>query len=234
MTKSKAAFLMSAQALFGLGRRVYFWTFTFKNTYPDWWYPAAWRKFALAVYNLYGGDVCGLRVIEAHKEHGLHYHLLVNRRMSIHLIRRIATPLGIFWIHVSKRAVPFAAALYVSKYVTKYGPKLHEGIHRWNTFGAFQAVKKNSVIIDSPYMRARRRWVKTKVPYGYEELLRRVFEVHGCRGLRECARKLREGKLMSAATMASPHLVITPRGGLKYFAPIPIQKQIKVASVKST
>lgn len=234
MNKSKAAFLLSAEKLFSLGEKVYFWTFTFKNVYPDWWYPKHWRIFAQKIGNLYGGYVCGLRVLEAHEEHGLHYHLLVNRRLSIHHIRRIAEPLGIFWVHVHKKPVNIGTAHYLAKYLAKDSPKLH-GVHRWGTFGSFRGVKVNDVEIESDYMTARRRMIGTsKIPIGWESVVQRVYAVHGEKGMAGCIKALKDGKLATAAAYVSPHVSITPKGGLKYFAPIPHSRRIAVRCVKSS
>lgn len=232
MTKSKAAFLLSAQKLFDIGDKVYFWTFTFKNVYPDWWYPYHWRIFARDVGNLYGGYVCGLRVLEPHDQHGLHYHLLVNRRLSIHLIRRIAERVGMFWIHVSRKSVDIGTAHYLAKYLSKKGPRLH-GVHKWGTFGCFRGVRVNDIVIESDYMNARRRIVGTrKVPIGWEYVLRRVHDIHGDRGMEACFKKLSDGKLASAASFVSPHIEITPKGGIRYFAPIPANRRIPVRCVR--
>lgn len=233
MTKSKAAFLLTCEKLFDIGDPVYFWTFTFKNVYPDWWYPAAWRVFIREVGDIYGGMFYGVRVIEPHDEHGLHYHMLINRRISIHHVRRIAGKVGIFWVDVVKRPVDRAASFYLAKYLTKDTYRLY-GVHRWHTVGALVSVRVNDVEVDSSYMRARRICVgRQKVPYGYEELLRRVYETHGFDALARCAHYLRQGKLASACVLYSPNIELTEKGGLRYI-PAPPSKRIRYMCVKST
>lgn len=215
MNKSKAAFLLSAQRLFAeFPHSMYFWTFTFEDVYADWWYPEIWRKFSYEVNHLYGGYVCGLRVIEPHEQHGLHYHLLVNRRLSVHLIRRIGKKYGMGRIDVER--CNYGAALYLSKYLAKRTHKMF-GVRRWHTFGAYRGVAVNSIEIDSSYMRARREvLVKEKVPIGYERLLEGSFRLHGKAGLRKCYDFLRQGKTMSACMMVNPNVELTPKGGLRY------------------
>jgi len=213
MTKTKAAYLLSAQSLFELGRPIYFWTFTFKNVYPDWWYPQSWRKFCRDVGNMYGGYICGLRVLEAHQEHGLHYHLLVDKRLNIHTMRRLSARVGMFWIRVERKPVDFGSAIYLSKYLIKDGPKLF-GLHRWGTFGCFHHTSKSSVEIDSPYMRLHRNHVKGRLKIGCEELLRKAYDMNGRLGFLSCLRFLELGDRINACLVVNNRIRLTEYGGL--------------------
>jgi len=242
MTKTQAAFIMSVDRLFEISKRVYFWTFTFKNTYPDWWYPVAWSRFSRDVKNLYGGYICGLRVVEPHPNgHGLHYHLLVNRRMSIYFIRRIGERYGMGRISVDKRPAGPHSGKYLSKYLVKDVERPLHGVARWGPFGNFCHVRKNDVVIESPYMECRRRWVMGKVAIGYETIIRRVWELHGEIGMVKVIGLLEKGRTAKACSMVSPHVRVTSKGGLQwsvnprkymrlYERPIPFQIQRHVSA----
>ena len=187
-TKSKAAFLLSAERLFSFGENVYLWTFTFDDVYDDCQYAYLWHGFSLAIGGLYGGYLAGLRVVEVHPggrlglgSHGLHYHLLVNRRLNVHMVARLGKRWHIGWIHVVKRKIDYGSALYLAKYMSKGRREDNlRGIRRWACMWMLRGVKKNEVRVESPYMVARRRVLgREKVPIGWEELLRQVFDLGG-------------------------------------------------------
>jgi len=218
-TKSQAAFILSALRLFEIGHPVYFWTFTFAKVYHDWQYPPLWAKFARDIYHLYGGYICGLRVVEPHEEHGLHYHLLVNQRISIHLVRRIAKRYGIFWIHVHRKPVSIGTAYYLAKYLTKKAPKLF-GPKRWGTFGGFHHCRKSDVVLSSPYTKARRKLAPSRrIPYNQELLLIRSFNSGGYAKMKRCTKLLRFGKVMSAAALSHSCAVVENKHIVRPFSP---------------
>jgi hypothetical protein len=217
MTKTKAAFLMTCDRLFASYPKVYFWTFTWKKVWNDWDYPHAWRGFIRDLNDRYGHYICGIRVLEPHVSHGLHYHMLCNLRVSVWEVRRIGKQYGIGRVHVDK-AGPHSA-MYLSKYLNKDSPKLH-GVSRWHTVGPFVGVNVNQIIIESDYMNARRKVVVEQLPFGYEELLHRVFDLHGEYGLKVCYDFLKQGMTGHACLCYSPHVQLTPKGGLVSRRPI--------------
>jgi len=150
-SKSQCAFVMSVRKLFEESSQVYFWTFTFVQVMPDWYYPRSWNVLMKDVQNLYGGMLQGLRVLEVHPGgHGLHYHALVNRRICVHLINRMAKKVGMGITHVQRADV--GAGEYLAKYLIKENP-LWPGMRRWGTIGGFRQVKKNNIRIDSVFHR---------------------------------------------------------------------------------
>lgn len=220
LTKSRAAFLMTCEKLFDCAKRkrqqTYFWSFTFKRTYHDWDYPLLWHGFIRELRNLHWG-MCGVRVIEPHVEHGLHYHAIIDTRVSVHVVRAIGRKYGIGRVLVER--CDMGAAIYLSKYLTKHGPPMFSRTGRrlakWHTIGAFEGVRKNAVWIDSPYMRARRRIVQEKVEFGYEELLRRAFEIGNESMLAKCYGFLRAGRTASACRCVDRRLFINQEGRLR-------------------
>lgn len=149
VTKSKAAFLMSADRMFEIFPKVYFWTFTWPTPMPDWRYGQSWNSFVKKMQWFFGNTVAGLRVWEIHPafySHGLHCHALINRRLNIHLVRRLAKRAGMghCWV---VRANP-DTKFYLAKYMTKENG-LTEGMRQWGTIGGFKQVKKNSIVVES-------------------------------------------------------------------------------------
>lgn len=127
---------------------LYFWTFTFVDTMPDWYYSRCWSRFIADLQNHYGGQVKGVKVIEAHVTHGLHYHCIINKRLSVHLVRRIGKKYGLGRNHVCK--VKSATIFdYLAKYLQKDIGELHDNVAKWGTIGTFKGVKVKDVVVES-------------------------------------------------------------------------------------
>jgi hypothetical protein len=169
-TKSQAAFILTCQRLFeSCSGKMYFWTITSVKVMHDWQYPIVWRRMSRSLQNL--GLVFGVRVLEPHREHGLHYHLLINRRLSVHIMRRLANKAGFGFkgqfprVHVC--VADSGVSFYLAKYLAK-GGKLWPGLHRWGTIGGYQQTKVHSIEIDSVTMRAF-RVVRGTMKWRYHE-----------------------------------------------------------------
>lgn len=153
MTKSEFAFRESAAKLFEQNRKIYFWSFTMKQILPDWHYAGVWRRFSRDLQNLYGGTLKGLRVIELHESHGIHWHALLNKRVWVVEVRRIGERYGIGWIKALR--ANYGSVDYLCKYLGKqaHETKFFARCCRWGTVGGFRGVRKSDVEIDSPYHR---------------------------------------------------------------------------------
>lgn len=151
ITKTEFAFRASAEKLFDDYPEVYFWSFTMKKVMSDWCYSGVWKRFMHDVGQIYGGCLRGLRVVELHKSHGLHWHCLLNKRVWIGEVLRIGKRYGVGRMHVKRcnRGV----IDYLIKYVSKDfgGPKINAGIRRWGTIGGFVGVRVASVEVESPF-----------------------------------------------------------------------------------
>lgn len=129
MNKSKQAFLFSAENLSQQG--LYMWTLTFrellavKDTRKRW-------NHLLTLMRRRWPDLCGLRVFELHKIHGLHVHLVTNRRIDVNVVRALAKQAGWGRVHVER--IPPDRAAYLAKYLGKDRP---EALHGWRLWGAF-------------------------------------------------------------------------------------------------
>lgn len=156
MTISEYAFRASAEKLFREEKIIYFWTFTLKSVYPDWYYGETWRRFIVDISNLYGGTLKGLKVIELHKDHGLHWHALLNKRIWVGEVRRIGKRYGIGWVYVVNHPATLGAIDYLSKYLTKGFKKeqpMYAKCSRWGTVGGFQGVRVKDVVVESEFHR---------------------------------------------------------------------------------
>lgn len=178
LTKSKAAFLLTAERLFTKKEKVYFWTFTFYHLQSDWDGAQLFSKFLNHLRKTLGGDWGGVRVVELHREHGVHYHALINRRLAVDIVRRIAKYYAIGRIFVEK-AHP-DAAIYLSKYLTKQrtGPKTQSGrnARRWAAFGPIQKTRISDLVNDSPMWQFRREHRLPFTGYRHEHLLTRAWD----------------------------------------------------------
>lgn len=154
-TRSQAAFTLSALKLFDEHPRVYFWTFTMTKCVADWRAMQAWMYGWQRVYDWYGTYVFGLRVVEAHKKHGLHFHMLqAGLRMSVHVVRKAMKPFGFGRIHVVK--ADRGSILYLCKYLTKDNDLL-KGARSWASVGGFGHCPVRNVEMDSMFHRNLKR-----------------------------------------------------------------------------
>lgn len=158
--KSKVAFWLTAERLFKSNVHVYFWTFTFAVLHSD---TEASKLFTQFLYHLrrsLGGDWGGVRVAELHKEHGVHFHALINRRLAVDWVRRIGKCHGIGRIHVCKARRD--AVDYLGKYLTKQreGPRHEKSgrrMRRWAAFGPVARTRVSDLVNDSPMWVFRRK-----------------------------------------------------------------------------
>lgn len=143
---------------------MYFWTFTFPYKMPDWRYSYLWEAFATWLRDRYRDELVlyGIKVVERHPGgHGLHYHAVINHRICIHELKRVARRFGmgeVMWVERVKSRP--GVGMYLEKYLEKdFGHKFYPGIRRWSTFGGFPSVRVQDVVLDTPITRALKRFV---------------------------------------------------------------------------
>ena len=178
MTKTSAAFRFTAGNLWQNGFRVYFWTFTFVDALPAWEASRRFTAFVNHLQKVLGGDWGGVRVVELHKEHGCHYHALINRRLSVDIVRRVSRCYGFGRIHVC--VADEGAAGYLAKYLTKQveGPKTLSGrnARRWASFGLIRRTRVSDVQNESPEWVFRREHKLPFISYVWEGYLRQCWD----------------------------------------------------------
>jgi hypothetical protein len=159
MSKSKQAFLFSAERLGEQG--LYMWTLTFrellalKDTRKRW-------NYLLTLMKRRWLELCGLRVFEMHKEHGLHVHLITNRRIYVNEVRRLAKKAG--WGRVNVKRVPPERAAYLAKYLGKARPEAMHGWRLWGAFGRWDWSRVGDVTTESLLTET---WRECSVKYGW-------------------------------------------------------------------
>jgi len=185
-SRSQASFVLSVLRLFSLNKPVYFWTFTFVKVHDEWQYSKLWAAFIKGLEYAHGnrsgrGRLFGLRVVEPHEQHGLHYHALLNVRLSVHIVRRVGRRFGIGRVHVDR--VQSSDAPIVAMYLAKYLAKRKEfatRIRSWGAIGGMLVCRGKDVEIDSPYSRVRSELVgSNKLNYATSSYLYHMSRLRG-------------------------------------------------------
>jgi len=145
MNKSKAAFLFSAENLAKTG--LYMWTFTFAEVLDIKDTRKRWNHF-LTLMKRRWPDLCGLRVFELHKSHGLHVHLITNRFVDVNECRPMAKKAGWSRVHVQK--VSAERAQYLAKYLSKEREPCFKRWRLWAAFGDWERSKVKDIELDTP------------------------------------------------------------------------------------
>jgi len=167
ISRTKAAFLFSCDRFFAKHKKVYFWTVTFKSVPIN--DEAAMEEWQLLRRRLHWifPKVEGLRVCELHRSHGIHFHFLINIRIPVRRMKRIAhgsgrlvgrncyLDFGRMWAVTCDKGT----ANYLSKYLTKSYRQNNEfgGRRRWGTIGGFKQTKCKDIEIVTEALKNRRR-----------------------------------------------------------------------------
>lgn len=159
MSKSKQAFLFSAERLAEQG--LYMWTMTFrellavKDTRKRW-------NYLLTLMKRRWPELCGLRVFEMHKRHGLHVHMITNRRIDVNEVRQLVRKAG--WGREHVKRVPPELAKYLAKYLGKDRPGAFHGWRLWGAFGKWEWNRVSDVVMESGLSKA---WQQCKQELGW-------------------------------------------------------------------
>ena len=136
------------------------WTFTFRALNADWDCSKYFSNFLreLQKRNWCPDGLGGVKVAELHKEHGVHFHALVNRRLPIDYVRKLWRRYGGGRLHVC--VADIGAAKYLSKYLSKGKEKpFAESGGRGRSWASFGEVRKTRVcdlVNESPEWTFRR------------------------------------------------------------------------------
>jgi len=151
MKKTKAAFLLATQIL--AEQPLYMWGLTFmevldiKDTRKRW-------NHLLTLIKRQWPELCGLRVFEMHKMHGLHVHLLTNRFIDVNVMRALAKKAG--WGRINVKRIPAERAAYLAKYLSKDRAECLKSWRLWAGFGPWDWTKVKDAVSDSPFSRIYR------------------------------------------------------------------------------
>lgn len=218
LTKSQAAFRHQALNLAEDYPTLYFWTVTFYTLHADFEAFQLFSRFLNHLQKVVGKGWGGVRVAELHKEHGVHFHLVVTERLAADLVRRVGRCYGIGRVNVKVVHDVPGAIDYLAKYLTKKGeaPKTKTGrtARRWATFGQ---VKRRTRVKDmenaSDYWLYR---VSNNLPwisYRAEILLKRAWLI-GEQQFKSCWFCLRRNLWRDAWGLATEKAIATGLGAI--------------------
>lgn len=160
LSKSQLAFKWSIEELYKIshmhGRRLYFWTFTFRECLPVDDACELWSQL-LSTLRMVNYRMFGVRRFELHPGgHGLHVHMILDERIDVNKIRPIAQSIGFGRIHVRRLgATDLEEALkYMTKYLSKGDrPPCLKGKRLWACCGGFEGCLVKNIKTDSPFTR---------------------------------------------------------------------------------
>ncbi len=146
-SRSKAAFLMSAEALAEISQRLYFWTFTWAEILPVSECRRTWNRFTNLLHGNTSERFAALRVWELHPGgHGLHVHMLTNERIDVNVVRCLLARAGMGVVcHV--RGARLGDEAYMAKYMRK-GRRI-PGVRQWAKLGKWQHVRCGGLVFES-------------------------------------------------------------------------------------
>lgn len=175
MRKTQVAFEFSVERLAERGR-LYFWTFTFKEKLDIKDTRKRWNHL-LTLMKQTWPQMCGLRVFELHKSHGLHVHLLTDRFIDVNRARELAKRAG--WGRIHLKRIPATKATYLGKYLSKERPPCFKRWRLWAAFGKeWSPTKVADLEKRSAFGTAYRYFAITHGWFGNRGFLKRVKTVN--------------------------------------------------------
>lgn len=179
MTKTEAAFHLSCDHLAEQGR-LYMWTFTFAEVLDIKATRKRWNHLLTLIRRKWP-EACGLRVFELHREHGLHVHLVTNKRIDVNECRLLSKRSGWGRIHVTR--IPKDRAKYLAKYLSKERPPAFKRWRLWAGFGkTWDWTKVSHIQVESLYatvsrgLRVAFRWKGNQNFHARKRMIEEVVE----------------------------------------------------------
>jgi len=114
-----------------------------------------YSQLAKRVFTVQGSEplAVGVRVTELHKSHGIHFHLLLNRRIPLERMKRMGWEYGFGRMGVVRADI--GTAEYLAKYLSKQYRLANDfgGRRRWGTIGGFPPSRCRDIAYDTPVVR---------------------------------------------------------------------------------
>ena len=153
--KSRSAFEFTVRKMLRHSRKLYFWTFTLREVHSLKRAMQLWNQFFTVLKRKFGFR--GVRVLELHKEHGCHFHVITNRRFSIRKILSMCERYGFGRIDVRRITDATQTISYVCKYLSKRRERCLKGARLWSAFGKIERTRVRDILVDTPKVRLLRR-----------------------------------------------------------------------------
>ena len=153
--KSRAAFEFTVLKMLRNSRKLYFWTFTFRDVHSLKRAMALWNEFLTVTKKKLGFR--GVRVLELHDEHGCHFHVIVPRRYKIRDILELGARYGFGRTDVRCVKDVESGIAYLCKYLSKRRPPCLKRVRLWAAFGPVERTRVVDIVSDSPFGRILRQ-----------------------------------------------------------------------------
>jgi hypothetical protein len=152
--KSSSAFEFTVRKMLRQNRKLYFWTFTFREVHSLQTAMSFWNQFLTLLKRKL--EFRGVRVVELHGEHGCHFHVITNRHYPIRKIQTFKERYGFGRMDVRRVQDPAVAVRYLCKYLSKRRAACLNRVRLWSAFGRIERTRVRDVVIDTPMSRLLR------------------------------------------------------------------------------
>jgi hypothetical protein len=153
--KSRSAFEFTVRKMLRQNRKLYFWTFTFREVHSLKTAMGLWNQFLTLLKRKL--QFRGVRVLELHDEHGCHFHVITNQRFSIRKILAFSERYGFGRLQVQAVTDATEAVRYLCKYLSKARPGCLKRARLWSAFGEIERTRVKDILTDTPLSRILRR-----------------------------------------------------------------------------
>jgi len=153
--KSRSAFEFTVRKMLRQNRKLYFWTFTFREVHSLKTAMGLWNQFLTLLKRKL--QFRGVRVLELHDEHGCHFHVITNQRFSIRKILAFSERYGFGRLQVQAVTDATEAVRYLCKYLSKARPGCLKRARLWSAFGKIERTRVKDILTDTPLSRILRR-----------------------------------------------------------------------------
>lgn len=151
--KSRTAFEYTIRKMEAEGK-LYFWTFTYRDVHSLKTAMGLWNEFLTILKRKLGFR--GVRVLELHDEHGVHFHVVTNKRYKIRAILAIGARYGFGRTHVERVTDVAGGIAYLCKYLAKRRAPCLKRVRLWAAFGTIARTRVADIVVDSPFVRILR------------------------------------------------------------------------------
>lgn len=153
--KTNAAFEFTVRKMEHENRKLYFWTFTFRDVHNLKTAMRLWNEFLTMLKRKLGFR--GARVLELHEEHGAHFHVITDVRFKIRQILEIGPRYGFGRTNVKCIKDVQGNIRYLCKYLSKPRAKCLKRVRLWAAFGDIERTRVADIVTDSPQTRIMRK-----------------------------------------------------------------------------
>lgn len=191
LNRTGMAFTFSFEKLAARYRKLYFWTFTFLQTPLD-------DQIAMEDYHIFMNRIVktwpgieGLRVSELHESHGIHFHCVLNMRIPIKRVMRLAKGNGLLvgrnrWLPFGRMSVERCnndIVNYLAPYLTKqYRDRFSFGRRRrWGAIGGFDVTRNKDLVYTSTVSenKEKMRITGMRLPFKVNQLTTQLSNIWG-------------------------------------------------------